>query len=89
MSDMIERVERAIASKIVILGRPIHHSWAEQAAIAAIKAMREPTEAMAIAGGYEVYDANDEFCPEGAADAWRAMVDAALEDTKTGGQDDV
>jgi hypothetical protein len=80
MSDgMIERVARAIAAALY---RPQPDMsgdiWravgterkrkCEDAARAAIEAMREPTDLMALAG----YD----YCSN--VDAWRAMIDAAL-----------
>lgn len=61
---------------------------ASAAARAAIEAMREPTEAMAIAGGGEPYLATSEqplvFAEIreviAVENIWQAMIDAALED---------
>lgn len=45
---------------------------------AAIAAMREPTEAMAFQGHFEIPDYDPEDAD--AANVWRAMIDAALSD---------
>ena len=84
MNEMVKKVARAIIN--VAQGRAVdsHVSidelemW-EETAHAAIVAMREPTEAMKIAG-YETNAA--EFNPssgtEQAATIWKAMIDEAL-----------
>jgi N-methylhydantoinase B/oxoprolinase/acetone carboxylase alpha subunit len=88
MSDMIERVARAISAHYVRLSggdSPIFDELTEgerddlrAEARAAIEVMREPTEAMCDAGGTEVWDRYEDDYPEGAAAAWRKMIDAAL-----------
>jgi hypothetical protein len=61
MSEVVERVAKAIHT--------LRNSTPEQQAIAAIKAMREPTEKMKIAA----------YGEEGYAESFRLMIDAALE----------
>lgn len=77
MSDMIERV--AAALEILPIrdnenrGGELDRLRLREAARAAIKAMREPTEAMIDVGGA--------FCDSNAAwRAWQATIDAALSD---------
>jgi len=71
---MVERVERAIID--AMNADPRGGSFS-RAAYAAIKAMREPTEAMADAGyeadGYDV-----------CGRIWTAMIDAAINEGKEG-----
>lgn len=89
MSEMIERVARAIGAADPDQGGQINDSdmgeyfWEKYRdhyipiAIAAIKAMREPTEAMEDAGNSPTYIWVDET----ASDVWPRMIDAALEET--------
>lgn len=67
MSEMVDRVARAISKCVSDSDR----YWPSYvlAARAAIEAMREPTEAMKEAGGFEV----------GAWVAWTPMIDEALQ----------
>lgn len=86
MTDMVERVARAIVTLI-----PDGFGWeqseedwrqVEDIVRAAIEAMREPDSAMVQAGGRTVarLSAGRAIEPyeDDAADAWRAMIDAAL-----------
>lgn len=84
MNDMIERVARAICVQEHVLAYPgaswrpneldqkVESYWPRHvsAARSAIEAMRQPTDAMARAGG-----------GEGAVNSWHAMITAALRDT--------
>lgn len=80
MSEMVERVARAIAEEING-GKFDDARWYNddqrdvhrRRARAAIEAMREPTEAMLTAGDSAMIRKDD-----AAADAWQAMVDEAL-----------
>jgi hypothetical protein len=69
MSEMIERVSEAMRLRSIERGHPIHPDMERHLAVAAIEAMREPTQEM-------VYTA------EAEADSfdcvWRSMIDAAL-----------
>lgn len=65
-NDMVERVARAIEDRL----RGKDFLSYEEAARAAIEAMREPTDAMAD-DGYRAIK-------HGADAVWRAMIDAAL-----------
>lgn len=89
MNDMIERVARALAPLAwATLG--LSDTLANQAtrtaslrrARAAIKAMREPTEAMRQCGVHGQWSGVIEGIPEDERDAatslWQAMIDAAL-----------
>ena len=59
--------------------KPHGRTWIDMAR-AAIATMREPTPAMAEAGGLEVFSCSDgDPSAEKAAAAWPAMIDAALE----------
>lgn len=80
---MVEIIAQAIRDEV---GAPdsdgrYHLDFSEMAA-AALKAMREPTEAMMAAGietglfPYETVNITDRY-PEGV---WRAMIDAAIEE---------
>lgn len=73
MSEMIERVARALAKQDAYPDLPNEPAWPgwREVARAAIAAMREPTEAMRIKGRY----ANE---MSDATATWRAMIDAAL-----------
>ena len=72
MSEMIERVAKAIDESSQPPGCADYSILMKNAAVAAIKAMREPTDAMVDAGDMWA-DA-----PGYSAKAWRAMIDAAL-----------
>lgn len=80
---MVERVARAICVAERMnpddkLGGWIH--WIE-AALAAIREMREPNDAMRTAGGLAFEEASFEeqkMVFDAAADAWRAMIDVTL-----------
>jgi len=90
MSEMIERVARAIAADNV-RGNSNWQDWLVEAR-AAIEAMREPTEKMWDAGAADLYGVSrekaieyakeDKFESDGrkADEIWRAMIDAALSD---------
>lgn len=75
MSEMVERVAKAIASKQPPLSDRVLSMHAEQAlfemARAAIEAMRVPTEAM-------IEEAWADARAEDAAAVWKAMIDEAL-----------
>jgi len=78
MSEMVERVARAIANNLGPLGDLRYYMSDEEAmsaARAAIEAMREPTDAMWDAGPV-INDPND----YGPQDVWDAMINAALAD---------
>lgn len=92
MSEMVERVQRAI-------GKALGPGMAKrEVAIAAIEAMREPTEAMIQAGRREIPAEIDQWIEGGRVHArmkpmhecvspagpWQAMIDAALSDTEEG-----
>lgn len=66
MTDMVERVARALESAFEREGRSFNAGQAETLACAAIEAMREPTEVMKEANG-----GRDPF-------TWELMIDAAL-----------
>lgn len=66
MDEMVQRVARAIALAPM--------DTFEAQAVAAIEAMREPTEAM-IEAGYANNFANPAYA------AWQAMIDTALSET--------
>lgn len=81
MSEMVERVARALAKKDEFPAE----FWLEfiEPARAAIEAMREPTGPMKEVGGQKAYDianchpsAGDDEC----VDIYRAMIAAALKD---------
>ena len=87
MSEMVERVARAIADAVYDAIKAalfetrenyVDQNWPKFAtdARAAIAAMREPTEAMA-ARGYDMYDPEHDSGP-GPDEFWRAMIDEAL-----------
>ena len=89
--DMVERVARALCrvdshpENATMDGKPLWMDYIPEAR-AAIEAMREPTGAMAKAGaGAELttsyggeYNTFDYLSGENAADVWRDMIDAAL-----------
>ena len=69
MSEMIDRVARAIEEASQPPGRPDYALLMRNCAIAAIESMREPTAAMLDAGPPEPYMDKD---------VWAKMIDAAL-----------
>jgi hypothetical protein len=73
MSEMVERVARAIEDECAGCD-PRNFSAFTNAARAAIAALREPTEAMVMAGK------DAPFCPDIPTDVWYAMIDATLKD---------
>ena len=71
MSEMVERVAKAIAAEFSHLGT----GW-DEIARAAIAAMREPTEAMkSVEGVHWGYSCH--VCG-GLKEGWQAMIDEAL-----------
>jgi len=83
MNEMIERVAKAIAKSNGIknlddmrLGVPLWQCFDKQA-LAAIKAMREPTDAMVTAGDTTFADYEGWGPPR---ETWPRMIDAALSD---------
>lgn len=90
-AEMVERVARAIASKLETNPDEMiedmscvgsHPAWTEyeESARAAIEAMREPTEAMRDAGGVVAGSRRDDpDCPTAEA-VWSAMISAALKE---------
>ena len=86
MSEMVERVAAALCVEAgdepyrdyIGMGNTPMKGWKmhERAARAAIEAMREPTEAMLTAGDTAMIRNSDT-----SADAWPAMIDAALTGT--------
>lgn len=82
MSEMIERVAKAIGDAgSVWISEHIGTGWADIPesifAVAAIEAMREPTEAMSREGDLTINPHGADSHP-GHNHAWRAMIDAAL-----------
>ena len=75
--DMVERVAEAIDAAMSDAAG-FERERAIAGARAAIEAMREPTEEMAIAGAIGI--GGHMPSPLDAADAWRAMIDAALQE---------
>jgi len=91
MTDILERMARAIMDHGLWPGSfddPGHlkNAWdierkrCRELARAALTAMREPTEAMVVAGCGEIIpqDMDTNNVREQAHDCWRAMIDAAL-----------
>jgi hypothetical protein len=89
MTEMVERVARAILKEAAMLNSPeiqddltdgfrlnVSRVWAKRYARAAIEAMREPTEAMLV----EVAEPGDMLR---TASVWQAMIDAALHEGET------
>jgi len=84
MSEMVERVARAMADDAVAFGRehgcgpaqPLHWSLYERQARAAIEAMREPTREMVAACDAACWQPDNERLAIGPV--YRAMIDAAL-----------
>lgn len=85
MSDQIDRVAEAMRLRAIERGHPIHPVMVRHLAVAAIEAMREPTDAMCEAG-YSAgtgdwggrYDNRRELARGRIAPGWQAMIDAAL-----------
>jgi hypothetical protein len=90
MSEMIERVAKALYIEMAMLSGERQLSWDKGAsecqnaslilAAAAISAMRFPTEKMEDAGGAIEMVGGYDYAPLGsyAAQAWEAMIDEAL-----------
>lgn len=76
MSKMLERVAVAIGMADGYVSKPVMRERFAKAARAAIEAMLEPTDA--VLAGYVEEDGS----PRDAYDAWQAMINAALSDTK-------
>ena len=76
MTDMVERVAKAITEAFEREGRVFDDGQAETLARAAIEAMREPTEAMTKAGDLPGWD--DSVSVGLSGEVWNAMIDAAL-----------
>lgn len=76
MSDMVERVARAICLKLS--GPELDEC--ENAARAAIEAMREPTRAMFLAGRELAHSGDEDelMDRDSVKERWRVMIDAAL-----------
>lgn len=81
MSEMIERIQRAIAPMIQASG-PIYGYDSQAMVRAALEAMREPTEEMCRAGGENIFNermgAFPEKDAEEAANIFRTMINEAL-----------
>lgn len=75
-SGMVERVAKILLDGPLI----VNHAQAIEAARDVIETMREPTEAIAVAGAGEIAGFNREVdsASEEAVEAWQAMIDAAL-----------
>lgn len=74
--EYVERVAKAMeAKRAELIAQPLSRVWGDLAK-AAIKAMREPTEAMLVAGG-ENNSTGDYPQP---SVSWPAMIDAAMKD---------
>jgi hypothetical protein len=93
MSEMIERVTRAIGSNMQSdddCAYSPHHPVpchlftckCARAAKEALQSMREPTEAMTLKGNHSVIVDSWGEDPNAAA-CWRTMIDAALSDKST------
>lgn len=89
MSEMVERCKQALLNVVDeqvypgALSESYHQSLLDDEVRAVIRALREPTEAMAIAGQRLI----NAICNLGekpnSRDVWRAMIDAAMaEDQK-------
>ena len=75
MTDMIERVARAIADAERNRRPSMAEPFAETLARAAIEAMREPTSNQLDAGYAAI---SERQCDDDLAFGWRAMIDEAL-----------
>jgi len=84
MSEMVERVAKALLRAEFNETPEDEGFWKKyadtyrQQARAAISAMRQPTEAMGIAGKYATWAGNEGFSDDHAKMTFRAMIDAAL-----------
>lgn len=82
MSSMIERVAEAIYEADVGKGWHLHSEFYLKAARAAIEALREPTEEMAVTGGsackYVDDDGENGVNRANAYECYKAMIDEAL-----------
>jgi len=90
VSEMIERVAKALCRGDLKEGGDFDAAWEQESAVwlsearAAIEAMREPNIQMLEAGADEEYGVNDhggaEWCADeqGALLVWHAMIDEAL-----------
>jgi len=87
MSEMVERVAKTLFRQESYHGynaETLASQWIMRAescrrrARELIEAMREPTEAMKVAGGAFLADRRDHPDVIGAAGAWEDMIDAAL-----------
>lgn len=76
MSEMIERVGKAILAKVPT-GYGMTKAEAAEYARVAIEAMREPTEIMVIVG--QGNDLGGNPYPVDYAEIWRDMIDSALD----------
>lgn len=97
MTDMVERVSKAIFDAMDVADG-LDGSAAERYALAAIEAMREPTDVMTEAGAVESYGHTREEAIEwakldkfeghlnGAANIYNAMIDAALSHNQNEGE---
>jgi hypothetical protein len=101
MAEMVDRVTQAIVDEMIRQSgrQPIRNAafsdMSQRVARAAIEAMREPTEAMDVAGrhrchGVDVGDGSmrmacGAFLGETASEQWRRMIDAALAEETAGG----
>ena len=85
MSDMVERVARAIYAVDGGKGWHLHEKFYVASARAAIEAMREPTEAMVASGesaaSFGIGKPKDEAA---IPRVWRWMIDASLSNSKGG-----
>ena len=77
MSEMVERVARAVAAEMDRLGDSL---TPQETACVAIRAMREPTGAMIDAGAESFVSVNPPNITGQPSAAWRAMIDKALGD---------
>ncbi|ASW06331.1 hypothetical protein [Rhizobium sp. 11515TR] len=76
---IIERAAKAMEERRrELIGQPLARIW-DELAKAAIEAMREPTEKMVEAG----FDCVPPFGDHNPDKAWRAMIDAALQEGKS------
>lgn len=81
MTTMIERVARALCKQHGVVDHsPVGWQWYEPMARAAIKEMREPTDAMVSAMIWQVNDWQNERGTD--QDVWYAPIDAALKEEK-------
>lgn len=72
MSEMIERIAKAIKAKAWAIDLPLRDEECSEIARAAIEAMREPTNAMMFA------PPDVQFGPADAEFVWHCMIDEAL-----------